>query len=150
MEYAQHRYLTKDSASTFLNPDYQMQEATRFAGRTFKRVMYYACSDPKRLLPPVTDMLSAFEAETMADLGWVERSAVTLIAQGDRDAARKLLTHYAGNRALAALDMGETMAEALDAYTRLIPGRTAPAGSEINTFDPTVNCLADGDPDVPE
>ena len=70
--------------------------------------------------------------------------------QGDRDAARKLLTHYAGNRALAALDMGETMAEALDAYTRLIPGRTAPAGSEINTFDPTVNCLADGDPDVPE
>ena len=61
-----------------------------------------------------------------------------------------MLTHYAGNRALAALDMGETMAEALDAYTRLIPGRTAAAGSEINTFDPTVNCLADGDPDVPE
>ena len=150
MEYAQHRYLTKDSASTFLNPDYQMQEATRFAGRTFKRVMYYACSDPKRLLPPVTDMLSAFEAETMADLDWVERSALTLIAQGDREAAHELLTHYAGNRALEALAMGETMAEALDAYTRLIPGRTAPAGSEINTFDPTVNCLADGDPDVPE
>ena len=42
------------------------------------------------------------------------------------------------------------MAEALDAYTRLIPGRTAPSGSEINTLDPTVNCLADGDPDVPE
>ena len=150
MEYAQHRYLTKDSASTFLNPDYQMQEATRFAGRTFKRVMYYACADPKRLLPPVTDMLSAFEAETMADLDWVERSALTLIAQGDREAAHQLLTHYAGNRALEALAMGETMAEALDAYTRLIPGRTAPEGSKINTFDPTVNCLADGDPDVPE
>ncbi len=149
MEYAQHRYLTKDAASTFLNPDYQMQEATRFAGRTFKRVLYYACSDPDRLLPPVTDMFTAFEQETRDDLPWVERTARTMIATGDREAARELLTHYAGTRAIAALDMGETMAEALDAYTRLVSGRRTPRGTEINTFDPTVNCLADGDPDVP-
>lgn len=149
MEYAQHRYLTKNSAATFLHPDFQNQEATRFAGRTFKRVMYYACSDPDGLLPPVTDMLTAFERETMGDLPWLERTARAMIAQGDRDAARKLMTHYAGTRALAALDMGETMAKALDAYTRLVLGQRAPQGTEINTLDPTVNCVVGGDPDVP-
>ncbi|MBB3033085.1 C69 family dipeptidase [Alteriqipengyuania lutimaris] len=150
MEYAQHRYLTKDSAATFLDPDYQMQEATRFAGRTFKRVMYYACSAPDRLLPPVTDMLTGFERETRGDLEWVERTARAMIASGDREAARALLTHYAETRAIAALDMGDTMAGALDAYTRLVTDRIAPEGKRINTLDPTVNCLADGDPDIAE
>ncbi|QIG81800.1 dipeptidase [Sphingosinithalassobacter tenebrarum] len=149
MEYAAHRYLTKDAASTFLNPDFQMQEATRFAGRTFKRVMYYACSAPDRLLPVVTSMLTAFEAETRGDLDWVERSARKMIESGDREAARRLLTYYATSRAMSALDMGDTIAGALDAYTRLLPGRTPPQGAEMNTMDPTVNCLADGDPDVP-
>ena len=148
MEYAQHRYLTKDSAATFLHPDYQMQEATRFAGRTFKRVMYYACSDPDRLLPPVTDMLTAFESETRGDLEWVERTARAMIDIGDREAARALLTHYSSTRAIAALDMGDTVADALDAYTRLVTGRRPPAGGEINTLDPTVNCLSNGDPDI--
>ncbi len=150
MEYAQHRYLTKDAASTFLNPDYQMQEATRFAGRTFKRLLYYACSDPDRLLPPVTEMLTGFERETRGELGWVERTARTMIASGDRDAARQLLTHYSRTRAMAALGMGDTMADALDAYTRLVTGRRSPSGTQINTLDPTVNCLAEGDPDSPD
>jgi len=149
MEYAQHRYLTKDSAATFLHPDYQVQEATRFAGRTFKRVMYYACSDPARLLPPVIEMLTAFERETRGDLVWVERTAQAMIVQGDRDAARKLMTHYAGTRARAALDLGDTMADSLDAYVRLVVGRRGPQGTRINTLDPTVNCVANGDPDDP-
>lgn len=149
MEYAQHRYLTKDAASTFLNPDYQMQEATQFAGRLFKQVMYYACSAPDVLLPPVTQMLTGFEAQTRGDLDWVERSARILIESGDREAAHALLTHYATSRAMDALDLGEVMADALDAYTRLITGQRRPEGGEINTMDPTVNCLAGGDPDTP-
>ena len=149
MEYAQHRYLTKDSASTFLNPDFQMQEATLFAGRVFKRVMYYACSDPARLLPPVTQMLTAFERHTADDLGWVERSALTLIESDDRDAARALLTYYANDRAMAALALGTTMADGLEAYTSLAVSQRRPVGNDINTLDPTVNCLAEGDPDVP-
>ncbi len=147
MEYAQHRYLTKDSASTFLNPDFQLQEATLFAGRLFKRVMYYTCSAPETLLGPVTNLLTAFEAETRADLDWIERAAETLIANGDREAARALLTHYASSRAMAALDLGESMVDALDVYTRLITGQRRPQGDDINTMDPTVHCLAEGDPD---
>lgn len=149
MEYAQHRYLTKDSASTFLNPDFQLQEATLFAGRLFTRVMYYTCSAPETLLGPVTTLLTAFEAETRADLDWVERAAEGLIANGDREAARALLTHYASSRALAALDLGETIVDALDAYTRLVTGQRRPQGDAINTMDPTVHCLATGDPDQP-
>lgn len=149
MEYAQHRYLTKDSASTFLNPDFQNQEATLFAGRVFKRVMYYTCSAPEVLLAPVTEMLTGFEAETRADLGWVERAAATLIENDDREAARALLTRYADSRAMEALDLGEVMADALDAYTRLVTGAPRPRGGDINTMDPTVNCLAGGDPDAP-
>lgn len=149
MEYAQHRYLTKGAASTFLNPDFQLQEATRFAGRLFKRVMYYTCSAPDVLLQPVTELLVRFEAETRNDLDWVERAARALIKSGDREAAQALLTFYASQRADAALDLGNTLADALDAYTRLVTGQRRPQGTEINTLDPTVNCLADGDPDVP-
>lgn len=149
MEYARHRYLTKDAASTFLNPDYQSQEATQFAGRVFKRVMYYACSAPDELLPRVTAMLNAFEANTRGDLDWVERTALTMIENNDRAAAQDLMTYYATSRAMEALDMGNAMADGLDAYTRLVSGQARPNGAEINTMDPTVNCLADGDPDMP-
>lgn len=149
MAYAQHRYLTKGAASTFLNPDFQLQEANQFAGGLFKRVMYYTCSAPDTLLQPVTQLLVHFEDETRSDLAWVERAARTLINSGDREAARALLTFYASNRAEAALDLGETMADALDAYTRLVTGQRRPQGTEINTLDPTVNCLVDGDPDQP-
>mgnify|MGYP002877832579 CR=1 FL=1 len=76
------------------------------------------------------------------------REIMNLADRGDREAARALLTHYSSTRAIAALDMGDTVADALDAYTRLVTGRRPPAGGEINTLDPTVNCLSNGDPDI--
>ncbi len=150
MEYAQHRYLTKDAASTFLNPDFQIQEATKFAGRVFKRVLYYACSAPEELLPTVTALLTAFEKETRDDIAWVERTAFAMIEKEDRAAAQKLLTYFASSRAMDALELGDAMVGWLDAYTRLQTGRRRPNGAEINTLDPTVNCLTDGDPDNPK
>lgn len=149
MEYGQHRYLTKNAASTFLNPDFQVQEATLFAGRVFKRVMYYTCSAPDQLLPVVTDLLTAFEEETRNDLGWVEKTAQTMIENDNREEAQSLLTYYATSRAMEALALGNSMTEGLDAYTRLVSGQARPRGSEINDDGPTVNCWADGDPDVP-
>jgi hypothetical protein len=74
-EYGLHRYLYKDAASTFLDTDYQFQEATHFAGRIFKQVLYYTCSDPESYLPIVQNMLHGFENASFADLEWVERSA---------------------------------------------------------------------------
>ncbi|EQL38779.1 hypothetical protein BDFG_00310 [Blastomyces dermatitidis ATCC 26199] len=50
-EFGQHRYLYDGASSTFLNPDFMLQQASQFAGRLFKRVLYYMCSNPKGFLP---------------------------------------------------------------------------------------------------
>ena len=151
-EYGQHRYLTADAASTFLDPDFQFQEATDFAGRIYKQALYYTCSDPETFLPIVQDMLHGFENASLADLSWVERSAGLLAQNGQCEDALDLLTFYAHTRAEKALGLGKTMVDALGAYIKLTGRFRSPSGSRIN--DPglgaeTVNCLVGWDPDQP-
>lgn len=150
MGYGKHRYLTEDAGSTFLNPDYRAQEATDFAGRRFKQVLYRMCEHPRLYRPVVTRALQGFERQSRADIGWVEDSARTLIAQGQRTQARKLLTFYANARADKAMDLGETLADALGAYSELVSGQRRPRGQQINNESgETVNCLAGANPDQP-
>ncbi|KID96910.1 dipeptidase domain containing protein, partial [Metarhizium majus ARSEF 297] len=151
-EFGQHRYLTTGASSSFLAPDFQLQEASRFAGRIFKRVLYYMCSAPALFFPIVTDALTAFESESARDLEWVERSAETLIASGERDSARRLMTYYSHSRAAKALDMGNTMNDALDMYIKLRGLWRDPVGKDINDAGEgaeTVNCLVGFNPDRP-
>ncbi|PGH34378.1 hypothetical protein GX50_02745 [[Emmonsia] crescens] len=151
-EFGQHRYLTDGASSTFLNPDYMLQEASHFAGRLFKRVLYYMCSNPKDFLPIVTDMLTGFEDQSRGDIGWVEKSAQTMIDQGCPETARSLLTYYSQTRAGKALDMGRAMTDLLDAYIKLTGRWRDPKGNQINDAGmgaETVNCLVGFDPDVP-
>lgn len=151
-EYGLHRYLYKDAASTFLDPDFQYQEASHFAGRVFKQVLYFTCSDPETFLPIVQRMLHGFENASFSDLEWVENSAQLLLENDQRQAARDLLTFYSHARAEKALDLGKTIVDALDAYVKLTGQFRMPTGSRIN--DPglgaeTVNCLVGWDPDKP-
>ena len=82
---------------------------------------------------------------------WVGSStAAALIDAENREAARNLLTYYATSRAMDTLELGDSMVEGLDAYTRLVTGQAHPEGDEINATGPTVDCVAGGDPDVPE
>ncbi|SHF71444.1 Peptidase family C69 [Modicisalibacter ilicicola DSM 19980] len=151
LEYGQHRYLTKGAASNFLNPDFQVQEASDFAGRRFKQVMYLMCEDPDAYRPQVTELLEGFEQASFDDMPWVERSARTLIDQGQRNDAREMLTFYAHGRAEEAMDLGETLVDWLYASLELTSGLRRPGGEQIN--DPggeTVNCLVDADPDKPQ
>ncbi|KAL2109591.1 hypothetical protein VUR80DRAFT_2265 [Thermomyces stellatus] len=152
-EFGEHRYLTTGASGSFLNPDYQYQEASVFAGRVFKRVLYYMCSAPQTYLPIVTDMLTRFEAESLAQVSeWVEKSAELLIERSEREAAQKLLTYYSHSRAADALEMGRSMTDALDAYIKLMGQWRGPSGNEINDAgegDETVNCLAGFNPDLP-
>ncbi|KAL6705014.1 hypothetical protein ACN47E_007417 [Coniothyrium glycines] len=151
-EYGQHRYLTKDAASTFLDPDFQYQEATQFAGRIFKQVLYFTCSDPESFLPIIQTMLHGFENASLADLGWVERSAESLIETGHHEEALALLTFYSHSRAEKALSLGRTMVDALETYTKLTGQFRMPTGSRINDLGlgaETVNCLTGWDPDQP-
>lgn len=150
MEYGQHRYLSKGAASTFLNPDFQMQEASDFAGRRFKQVMYLMCEKPERFRAPVTELLEGFEQDSFDDLNWVETSAQTLIDQDKREEARKLLTFYSQERADDALDLGDTLVNWLTASLELSDERRRPQGTLINDQGgETVNCLVDADPDKP-
>lgn len=149
-EFGMHRYLTKGAASSFLNPDYQMQEATDFAGRTFKQVLYYTCSDPETYLDPVVEMLEGYERDSFEDQEWVETTARTLIDNGQRGAAQAFLTHYSNGRAMEALDLGNTLVEALDAHVKLTDAFRAPERDEINDQGgETPNCLVDANPDKP-
>ncbi|KAK6834700.1 hypothetical protein PG987_009394 [Apiospora arundinis] len=152
-EYGQHRYLTTGASSSFLHPDFELQEASVFAGRLFKRVLYYMCSAPTTFHPLVTDMLVSFESQSRADvLGWVEGGARALLGKGQRAAAKALLQFYAHTRARDALGLGRTMTEALDAYIKLTGGWRDPTGSQINDAGEgaeTVNCLVGFDPDKP-
>ncbi|WP_227368903.1 C69 family dipeptidase [Halomonas sp. M20] len=151
LEFGQHRYLTKGTASNFLNPDFQIQEASDFAGRRFKQVMYLMCEKPAAYRPKVTEMLKGFEQESFDDMTWVEGSARTLIDQGQRENARAMLTFYANSRAEEAMDLGETLVDWLYASLKLTSGLRRPESEQIN--DPggeTVNCLVDADPDKPQ
>ncbi|KAJ4229066.1 hypothetical protein NW759_003789 [Fusarium solani] len=153
-EYGEHRYLTTGASSSFLNPDYQLQEASEFAGRVFKRVLYYMCSDPNRYHPIVTDVLKDFETASRVQVhGWVEKTALTMIKQGEREAAQSLLTFYSHTRAAEALEIGHTLNNALDGYIKLTGHWRGPVGKEINDRgegNETVNCLVGYDPDKPK
>ena len=153
-EFGEHRYLTTGASSTFLNTDYQFQEASEFAGRIFKRVLYYMCSDPGSYLPTVTDMLTDFESVSRAQSeSWVEQAARTMIANGQRSEAQQLLTYYSHSRASEALRIGHVLNNALDGYIKLTGRWRAPQGSEINDSgegNETVNCLVGYDPDKPK
>lgn len=153
-EYGQHRYLTTGASSSFLNTDFQLQEAAVFAGRLFKRVLYYMCSDADRYLATVTDMLTGFEAQSRKQMeDWVEKSAQTLIEAGDREAAVNLLTYFSQSRAADALKLGETLDNMLDSLLKLTGRWQAPLGDQINDAGngaETVNCLVGYNPDKPK
>jgi dipeptidase len=151
-EFGQHRYLTKDAASTFLDVDFQFQEATQFVGRVFKQVLYYTCSDPDAFLPIVQSMLAGFENASFTDVEWVQKSAEMLVRQGMRSEALDLVGFYAHARAEKALGLGRTIVDALDTWVKMTGRYRGPSGSKIN--DPgkgaeTVNCLVGWDPDRP-
>ncbi|MEX2495735.1 MAG: C69 family dipeptidase [Woeseia sp.] len=142
-EFGKHRYLTKGEATRFVTPDFSVQEASQFAGRLFKRLMYYTCDAPERFLPEVTETLTAFEENSIADRDDIEARAHALFGAGHADMARAVLDDYSSARARAALDLGEALLGSIEARHRLLVGYRAPENlNEISTrHGPNVNCL---------
>jgi hypothetical protein len=129
-EYRQHRYLTKDAGSTFLNPAYAPQEGTEFAGRLFKRLMYHTCTHPEQFYPEVRDSLHGFGQGMRAEQATVEATAQTLIDAGKRDLARSYLTEYSHTRAAEAMDLGRALVGGIEARAKLQHGIPEPPESE--------------------
>ncbi|MHA7814898.1 MAG: C69 family dipeptidase [Pseudohaliea sp.] len=147
-EYGQHRYLTEGSGPSFINTDYQLREATEFAGRLFKRLMYYTCAFPEEQLGRVQATLNAFEADIRATLPQLERAALLAYEAGDAEAARTLLTRESHARAAEALAIGRDLVAGIGTELRLRHGiPPAPADGGINDGGRTVSCLRGADPD---
>lgn len=119
-EFRKHRYLTKGSASTFVTAEASLQEASQFAGRLYKRLMYYTCHKPGKFLPEVTEALVAFEDRSLADVEAVETTALTLLNNGQDELAHRYLTDYSHGRAQAALELGEDLVGSIEARTKLL------------------------------
>jgi secernin len=150
-EFGVHRYLTAGASSNFLNNDFELQEASDFAGRRFKQVLYYMCEKPEVYQPVVTKMLEGFEQQSMDQLSWIERAARTLIRQGQREDAQRLLTLYSNTRARDAMKLGEDLVGWLRASAELVTGVRRPTlpAENISRGDGLVTCLVGINPDEP-
>ena len=134
-EFGKHRYLTKGEATRFLTKDWQIQEATEFAGRTFKRLMYFTCDHPEKFLPEVTEALTAFEDKLIQERATVERTSDALFNSGHEDLALEYLTQYTSTAATMALDLGNDLLASIEARTKLLYVLRTPEGSEISRLD---------------
>lgn len=143
-EYGKHRYLTKGEAAAFVTPDFAIQEASLFAGRLYKRLMYYTCDAPELFLDEVTQALTAFEDQSIGARDGVEKHALALYQAGMPSMARQVLDDYTSSRARAALELGTALLASIETRHRLLVGERPPVDPvTISTrHGPYVTCLA--------
>ena len=133
-EYGEHRYLSYGQSERFLNRDFEIQEASQFAFRTFKRLMYYTCAKPDKFLPEVTEALTAFENQSMSQSAAITARAAALFDIGKDAMARDTLTEYSNGRAMDALRLGNALLGSIQARYRLLYGDPAPpAGTAMSS-----------------
>jgi dipeptidase len=134
-QFGKHRYLTKGEASLYVTRDWQIQEATEFAGRTFKRLMYYTCDHPEKFLPEVTESLTAFENRLIAEQATVVETAETLFLADRPELAREYLTNYSEQAALAGLRLGNALLQSIEARTIELYGLRKPQTDIMSKLD---------------
>jgi dipeptidase len=147
-QFGKHRYLTKGEATRFVTRDWAIQEATEFAGQTFKRLMYYTCDRPEQFLPEVTQALTAFEDRLIAEQPAVAATASTLHGAGRADLASRYLTDYSRDAGLEGLRLGNRLLGSIEARTELLHGLRRPEGDELSRLDyDQVSCLPRSTPE---
>ncbi|MDH3439624.1 MAG: C69 family dipeptidase [Gammaproteobacteria bacterium] len=141
-QFGKHRYLTKGEATRFLQRDWQIQEATEFAGRTFKRLMYYTCDHPETFLPEVTEALTAFENRLINEQQTVVETVEILFDAGEDDLARDYLTGYSRERGMEGLRIGNALLASIEARTELLFGFRQPETDVMSVLGgDRVDCL---------
>lgn len=141
-QFGKHRYLTKGEATRFVTADWQIQEASEFAGRTFKRLMYYTCDHPEKFLPEVTEALTAFENRSMSDQKTVVKVAGTLFDAGNDELARQYVSDYSWRRGEDALQLGHALLASIEARTRELYGLRTPQTDSMSKLGAArVDCL---------
>ncbi|MDH3270420.1 MAG: C69 family dipeptidase [Gemmatimonadota bacterium] len=117
-EYKQHRYMTKDSDTDFVDSQFAPLEGTVSAFNVHKRLLYHMCEDPDRFLEPVTASLEAFESQLVADQFETEQRVRQLIDEGRAAMIPDILTDQAVQSLLDGLDLGERLATAVEVVAR--------------------------------
>ena len=112
--------------------DWQIQEATEFAGRTFKRLMYYTCDHPEKFLPEVTEALTAFENQLIDEQQTVTAMAGTLFADHADELAKQFLTEYSRQRGAEGLRLGNALLASIEARTEVLYGLRQPEGNLVS------------------
>ena len=150
-EFKKHRYLSKGAARTFLNPDYQQQEGTMFAGRLFKRLLYQGCLAPEKFYPEIKEALGAFEDKELKELSAAKKIVDALFINSKKEEARFFMNFWAKKWQKDALDLGESLLKSLELRYRYLYGVDQPKGGNINSQGGTTpNCLVGADPDRPD
>lgn len=126
-QYKQHRYMTKDADTDFLDPEFAALEGTTSAFRIHKRLLYHTCRSPEAFLQPVTAALEAFEARVMDEQFETERRIAQLVEEGRSDMITGILTDQASENLLDALDLGGRLVEAVEMEARDRFGLPMPA-----------------------
>ncbi|HEY4162472.1 MAG TPA: C69 family dipeptidase, partial [Dongiaceae bacterium] len=131
-EYRQHRYLTAGEASRFVDLRHfrsgradslsripQGIEATRSAAQVFKRLLYLLSQHQAEFLPEVTATWQALERRLGKALPKMRRIAEILLDAGEAELAANQLTYFCRTELMHALSLGETLAAAIEARTRI-------------------------------
>ncbi|SDH73649.1 Dipeptidase [Alteribacillus persepolensis] len=153
-EFVQHRYMTKYADSEFLSSNYAPQEATRYATREFKRLMYFTSEHPVYFLPYVTGMMECFEQMLIAERRAIEEAFLSLMQSGQQDAAIQLISANVHQRLFESLCLGMQLTNTVEMETRRLfgirmpednkkPGETTPPWSQemiAETIDEMVTC----------
>lgn len=117
-EYKQHRYMTKDAATDFLDAEFAALEGTASAFRVHKRLLYHTCEDPEAFLQPVTAALEAFESDVMARQFETEARVRQLMEERRGDMIPGILTDQLSENLLDALDLGERLVTGVEVEAR--------------------------------
>lgn len=117
-EYKQHRYMTKDADTDFLDPQFAPLEATTSAFRVHKRLLYHTCEHPEAFLEPVTAALEAFETRVVEEHFETERRIRQLIEERRSQMIPGILSDQARENLLDALDLGERLVTGVEVEAR--------------------------------
>lgn len=146
-EFRQHRYMTKHSATNFLDQGWEMQEATRYATREFKRLLYVTGERPGEFLPDVVGPIEHFEQELIAERDAIEQAAQEEFKAGNDQAASDLITDNVRKRLMDSLQLGMNLTEQVEAEIRDRFGVRKPEGHKNpgETIPPASQPMATAD-----
>jgi dipeptidase len=126
-EYRRHRYLTAGEAErSNIQQAQQGLESTRYVNRAVKRLLYLIDEHRDAFLPEVTAALTAFESRQLAAQPGVERTAQILLKANEAALARRYLTEQANTAAGAGLHLIESLADSIEARTKVLYGIRTP------------------------